>query len=94
MDKKEINSEIKKTLIKKFEALLKAKNDKKIQLAKIIDNYATNIVKKEIFFSLDEKIQDILSACLDLHHWANESLPPTYTEKDIRKIVAKLRESS
>lgn len=76
-------------LHRQFTELLKQEGKRK-QIALAIDRYATKLVQSGEVEALSESVQEIIFGCLDLHHWGDSSLPPTYNLKKVEGLVKHL----
>ncbi len=79
-------NDIRKTLALLLKQFLQQSNEQRIYMARIIDDYATQILyyyKSRLSIETKKYLEDFQG----FHHWGDTIRKPIYTVKDIRRIL-------
>ncbi len=72
-----------------LEEFLNANEKRRYHLAEVIDGFAMLIYTK-YEKEISEELGEILSSLMDMHHWGDKEMPPTYNEEGIKKLIKRL----
>lgn len=72
-----------------LEEFLNADEKRKYKLADSIDGFAM-IVYTKYEKEISDELEEILSSLMDMHHWGDKEMPPTYDEGGIKKLIKTL----
>jgi len=86
-----MDKRVRKTVIALLQQFLDTNPNRRIIIAKIIDNYATQMLD---IYGAELKCQtkECLEGFLDFHHWGDKIIKPSFKLKDIKGIIEGLSE--
>ncbi len=72
-----------------LEEFLNADEKRKYDIAYAIDKFSMLIYSK-YEKEISDELEEILSSLMDMHHWGDKEMPPTYDEEGIRNLLNRI----